>query len=61
MLTLLPQVMMLAMQHLKDSVLDIRQARQQEAPGQPAFGAGASGGELPALCPSFTTLHFYVL
>ena len=44
MLTLLPQVMTLEMQHLKDSVLDMRQAGQQGTSGQPAFGAGASGG-----------------
>ena len=61
MLTLLPQVTMLEMQHLKDSVLDIRQAGQQGTSGQPVFGANMSGGELPALCPSFITSHFYVL
>lgn len=59
--SLLPQVTMLEMQHMKDSVLDMRQAGQQGTSGQPAFGAGVSGVVSPALCPPFITLHFYLL
>ena len=61
MLSLLSQVMMLKTQHLRDPVLDVRQAGQQGTAGQPTFGAGASGGLLPAHCPPFSTSHIYLL